>query len=565
VIGLSTPRVRCRRSPGTRAAIVLGLLFCAPASGATRVDTATAIRGIIDSGAHPLARGRSLGPDREVLRSAYASRMFEPLWTQAGQPTAQAGAVVGVLRQADGEGLLPSSYDVELLAKEIEKLGAAGQATAREVAAFDVALSIAAMRFASDSHRGRIDPRRAGLKRLFPPKPIDLVELLTRLARAVDPAEALAALAPPFPAYAQLKQALVQVRALAARDDLPQVPQLPKQIPCDARADLAPVRALLTILGDLPLDTPEPSDPNVHDEALVAAVRRFQQRHGLDPDAVIGPATLRQLRMPMSKRVEQVRLGLERLRWLPSELPERFIVVNIPEFRLRAYESGQASPVLTMDVVVGSAGARHETPILRADMRQVIFRPNWNIPGSITHKEMMPEIRQDPVGYFDKQNLEIVGRDGELLPLTLENLGQLQLGEARLRQRPGPKNSLGLVKFVFPNPDDIYFHDTPSKSLFRRSRRDFSHGCVRVADPVALAEYALQGAGDWNRSRIEAAMRSTDPRKTDIRIPLKSPVTVYLWYTTVVPGEDGTVIFLDDIYGHDGKLARLLARSGAES
>jgi len=540
--------------------LFFAVALCASPTRSTAEETTSAIRGIVESGLHPLGHGR-IGRYQEPLLHAYERRAFHPLWVSEKLPTAQAKAAIDVFRHADNDGLLPSDYAAEQLSTELQKLTAsAGGATARQIAAFDVALSVEAMHYASDSYRGRIDPRRVGLDLVVPPKRIDLGQTLIELAEAKEPVQQIAALAPPFPAYARLKEALRQTRELAARRDLRPLPALPRLHPGDLDADLPKLRALLTALGDLAADSPAPSDPVIYDEALVAAVRDFQKQHGVDADGIIGPTTLRQLRVPLAQRVEQIELGLERLRWLPYDRGERAIFVNIPEFRLRAFDAGQMSPTLAMNVVVGSIAKKNPTPILRADLRYIIFRPRWNVPDSITQKEMLPEMKHNPAKYFQKNDLEIISRSGEELPLSVDSLEQLSLHSARLRQRPGTKNSLGLVKFVFPNPNDIYFHDTPSKTLFQRSRRDFSHGCIRVADPVGLAEFALRGVDGWDRSRIEGAMQSTDPKKIDVRVGIKSPVAVYVLYTTVVADEDGKVIFLDDIYGHDAKLIPLLIR-----
>jgi len=290
---------------------------------------------------------------------------------------------------------------------------------------------------------------------------------------------------------------------------------------------------------------------------LVKAVTHFQQQHGLEEDGVIGAGTLRQLRTPLRQRVMQLRLALERLRWLPRSFPKRTIIVNLPEFRMRVYDRGATQPTLTMNVVVGSVAQKTETPLLSADMRYVIFRPRWNVPDSITQNEMLPSIRYNP-RYFKRENLELVGSDGMLLEPTAENIDLLQGHGARLRQKPGDGNSLGLIKFVLPNRDDIYFHDTPKKTLFQRTRRDFSHGCIRVADPVGLAEFALTGVAGWNRERIEEAMRDPDPEKVHVRVALASPIAVYIMYSTAVATDGGDVVFLDDIYGYDAKLAPLL-------
>jgi murein L,D-transpeptidase YcbB/YkuD len=225
--------------------------------------------------------------------------------------------------------------------------------------------------------------------------------------------------------------------------------------------------------------------------------------------------------------MQQIELAMERIRWLSAEAAGRSVIVNIPEFRLRAFERGDVEPRLSMKVVVGSVVRRTRTPVVHGHMRWVVFRPYWDVPPSIARKELLPRAARDP-GYLASEAMEFAG--------------------GRLRQRPGPRNALGLVKFVFPNPFDVYLHDTPQKAYFAWNRRDFSHGCIRVADAAALAEFVL----GWDRGRVTAAMREGPDNR---RVELREPVPVYVVYTTVGV-EDDRISFFDDIYGYDAVLAR---------
>jgi murein L,D-transpeptidase YcbB/YkuD len=392
------------------------------------------------------------------------------------------------------------------------------------------------MRFVSDSAVGRVDPHRLGYSLDPEPNKIDLPTLLPELARDADPRQRLADLDPPLPVYARLRQALVQYRAIAARTDLPALPNLPKLRPGGNDPGVPALRARLAVYGDLPAAAPAPAASTHYDAALVKGVKHFQQRHGLEADGIIGASTMRALAVPPAQRVRQIELAMERVRWLPYRFPDRFLVINIPEFRLRGFEDAEPTPRVDMEVVVGSSADRTETPVLQADMRYLIFRPYWLVPQSIAHKEILPKADHDP-SYLARQNMEVVN--------------------GRLRQRPGPNNSLGLLKFILPNPFHVYLHDTPSKALFRRNRRDFSHGCIRVADPPALAEFVLDGQPGWDRERIEQAMKSGSDNH---HVDLQTPVPVYVVYATAVVEPDGQVDFFDDIYGHDATLDTLLTK-----
>jgi murein L,D-transpeptidase YcbB/YkuD len=518
---------------GWVAGLVIAVAAPAPAAPAGAADGT--IREILARGEHPWLRGGGFAERLEDVRGVYAASGYAPRWLRGGRPTAQALEVIAALAEAEERGLSPDDYGATELRRRADDTPGA---------LFDTALTVAVMRYATAAHRGRIDPRAVDFGYSVEPKRLDLGALVAELAASPAPRERLARLDPPFPAFGRLRRALARHRELAAAD-LPPIPDLAVLHPGDLSPDLAPLRTRLEIYGDLapppaaPAADPPPifaGDPLLYDPALVEAVRRFQRRHGLEPDGIIGKATLGALRVPMRERVEQIVLAMERLRWLPYDQPDRVILVNIPEFRLRGYAAGSDRPAVSMNVVVGEAARQHKTPVLHADMTYLVFRPFWSVPSGIARREILPKLERDP-DYLMRNDMEMI--------------------EGRIRQRPGRRNSLGLVKFILPNPHHVYLHDTPSKGLFGRSRRDFSHGCIRVADPRALAEFVLGGQDGWTRSRIDRAMtRGPDDRRVD----LPSRVPVYIFYTTVVVDEDGTTNFFSDIYDHDFRLENALAK-----
>lgn len=532
--------MQARYGRGARggAGLALSAALALVVVSAARADddaTPAAVQRMAESGAHPWLRSGNFPAEQEAVRRAYAARQFAPLWLHDDRPSEQANAVIAVLSAADARGLTVADYDGARLADEAQRVDAS---TDPETAAlFDTALTVAAMRYASDAYVGRVDPQTVGFLYDVQPKRLDLAAIAVELADSPDPTARLAALDPPFPAFARLRETLAEYRALE-RADLPTMPAFPKLKPGDTHLEMKALRARLAALGDLPADAPPAADAARYDPALVAAVQAFQRRHGLADDGVVGAGTLRALGTPPAARVVQIQLAMERLRWLPYSWPERFIFVNIPEFRLRGYAAGNATPQVMMNVVVGEAGAeqKHKTPVLQADMTYVVFRPYWMVPPSIARKEIFPKLASDP-SYLERHDMEMT--------------------DGRVRQRPGNRNSLGLVKFIFPNPYHVYLHDTPSKALFARSRRDFSHGCIRVSDPPVLAAFVLDGTPGWDPARIQQAMRRGANNR---HVTLQAPVPVYLFYTTVVVDEAGGVHFFDDIYGHDATLQRLLEK-----
>jgi murein L,D-transpeptidase YcbB/YkuD len=300
-----------------------------------------------------------------------------------------------------------------------------------------------------------------------------------------------------------------------------------------------------------------PEAAKIYDGALVAAVKDFQTRHGLAADGRLGAQTVNQLNVPLSSRVEQIRLTLERWRWVPYEFSTPPIVVNIPEFRLRAFE-GNGKIALQMNVIVGRA-YRHETPVFERDMKYVVFRPYWNVPRSILRSEIMPAVRGDR-GYIAKKNYEVITPQGVVVPsgeINDDVLARLGAGNLMVRQKPGPSNALGLVKLMFPNEYSVYLHSTPSPQLFSQSRRDFSHGCIRVEHPAELAAWVLRNNSEWSLDRVRAAMQSG---KDNVQVNLTEPVPVLILYGTAVVDDQGRVHFFEDIYGFDAKLKKALVK-----
>jgi L,D-transpeptidase YcbB len=377
---------------------------------------------------------------------------------------------------------------------------------------------------------------------------------------AQNVAEAIAQVEPPYPGYQRTLVALKRYVQLAKEESLDPLPQVKKPVaPGQDYEGLGKLVRRLQFLGDLPASVSVPERAQTYSGEVVEGVKRFQERHGLEAQGKLGPQTITEMNRPMSDRVEQIRLTLERWRWVPHSFSQPPIVVNIPEFVLRAYNA-PGEPALTMPVVVGRA-MRTQTPVLEEDMKYVVFWPYWNVPPSILRNEIVQKITKDP-GYLQKNNYEVVTYAGKLVTdgvVSEDVLAQLRAGKLMVRQKPGPKNALGLIKFIFPNDQNIYLHSTPSQSLFGQNRRDFSHGCIRVEDPKALAEWVLRNNPGWTRERIEAAFKA----QKEQQVNLTSEIPVLVLYGTAIPKEDGRIFFFEDIYGYDKALTKLFAQAYA--
>ena len=486
----------------------------------------------------------------------YSDRRYTGLWTHGAKITPQAQQVLVLLSHAQELGLRPDDYDVEPLMAAGMRLVPNGSASAAQAAAFDIQLTQSALHYLHDAHFGRIDPRRVGFELAVPRAPFDSTAVLLDMSGADAGADTriAASVEPQFYHYQLLKNSLSQYRALA-RDPPPLLtaPAHPIKVG-NPYAQAPALRQTLIRLGDLSPDTAPSADPLTFDAALSAGIRGFQARHGLRIDGVLDSATSRALAVPLAARVRQIELTLERWRWVP-EFSAPPVIVNIPQFRLFAFNSLQdrKSEVLQMDVIVGPA----HTPIFVADMTSVIFRPYWQVPDSIAKKEMLPKLERQP-DYLQAQHLDIVSASDETsrpLALSSETVRALLEGRLKLRQRPGPDNALGLVKFSLPNPYDVYLHSTPTPALFKEPVRAFSHGCIRVSDPVALAVHVLRDtSAEWTAQKVREAM---DGEVTQ-HVRLVHPVPVLILYGTALATEDGRILFFDDIYGHDRQLAALL-------
>lgn len=472
---------------------------------------ADAIRDIFDSDAWP-----ALTIDGEHLHLAdesaevYRSREFAPIW-----PAGRVRLLVDLLEQAESHGLHRSDYHHRWLAAR-----AGTAATAGEAAQIDVVASDAFLLYAQHLGRGKVREERIAGWHIERPDP----ELRARLARAAteDPAAAVDGLLPRHPAYDRLRAALERYRGIARDGGWPSLPDGPALRPGDRGPAVITLRQRLVASGDL---APAGSSDEI-DGAVVAAVRRFQARHGLDQDGVVGVRTRAALDVPIAKRVEQLEINLERWRWLEADLGRRHVLVNIAGFHAGLYDDDRLT--LGMRAIVGKPYRR--TPIFSDEIRYLVFSPYWNIPSSIARHEIRPKGR----AWMRRRGIEVL-RGG------------------RLRQRPGPDNPLGRVKFMFPNRFNVYLHDTPAPQLFEEASRSFSHGCIRLQKPRELAAELLGGEG-WSMDEVQRAAERGTPQT----VPLERRVPVHILYWTAWVDETGTLQFRRDVYARDPAVARAL-------
>ena len=512
-----------------------------------------------------------------VCGLAMANSANSWLWFDGGRPTPQAHEAVELLQGAASHGLEPQDYGAARLQQQLAQAVQAAPLAPDTIAPLEQALTQGMERYLSDLYRGRVDPRRIHENYSVAwPRDFDAAAALQGALSGGRLTASARELWPSLPVYERFREALARYRALgdhpAWKEALPPLPgsgpgrvgKLEPGMPYEGTALLA---QRLAALGDLP-QPPAPQPPaeptappaslHYYESPLVNAVQAFQQRHGIAADGVIGRGTWAALQVTPAQRARQIELTLERMRWTPLMQGPRMVVINIPEFVLRAYEviAGQIVVREEMKVIVGKV-LDTRTPLFDEDMRYIEFAPYWNVPPSIAVDELVPRLRRDP-GYWGREGFEFVWGSGEVqTTLSAAGLDATLAGRARIRQRPGPKNALGDIKFVFPNSSNIYLHHTPSVSLFERERRDFSHGCIRVEKPVELAKFVLKDMPEWTEARILEAMG----KEESFTLKLTEPVPVLITYGTTLV-RDGRIFFFDDIYGHDRLLdAALRARS----
>lgn len=477
----------------------------------------------------------------------YAQRNYRPAWGAGSRPSIQAVSLVASIADADQQGLVPADYHLDA----IRTLLTQPVATPETMAQQELLLTDAFLTYARHLAAGRLQPQR-----LFPdwglqPDSIGRVGLLQQALAANKVATILASLPPASIDYRGLRRALVRYRQLANQGGWPQIPAGPKMQLGVRSERVWLLRLRLVASGDLPAGDPHAMATDVFDPGLEQAVRHFQRRLGLKVDGVVGVRTLAELNVPVGMRIGMIVVNLERLRWLPRRFGPRYIRVNIPTFELTAIDHGE--PVLQMRAIVGKSRPDNTTPVFKATISDVELNPVWDIPESIVAKELLPRLHQDS-GLLARMHILVLqghGNEQQVDPASIDWAHvDAQHFPYHLRRESGPDNDLGLLKFLAPNKYSVYLHDTPHKALFDANVRDFSHGCVRIEQPLALAGFALHGDPAWDEAHLHEAIAIG---KLQV-IHLPHPLPLYFLYLTAWADENGEVHFRHDIYRRDQKL-----------
>jgi murein L,D-transpeptidase YcbB/YkuD len=488
-------------------------------------------------------------PVARELQQFYADRDGSPAWVP---DRGRLRAAVDALNRAPDHGFTTSDFRLEEIAARIRTIkaldgdAAGARESTNQLARLDTEITAALIALGRDVALGRTPPRGADARRKANRQ---IPSMARELAIAAD--DDLKnwpdAVRPRHPEYAALQHALAMLHAQARKTGWPEVRATPPLKPGVSNISVSALRERLAASGFL-TGEPATSGSPVFDSEVERGVRDFQSHHGLKPTGIVDVQTLAALNVPIDRRIRQIEVNLERWRWMPDDLGPRHLLVNIPRFHLRAREPGR--PDIDIRVIVGTPRTR--TPIFSAEMTTVVFSPYWHIPDSIAEGETVPLVARDP-GYLKRQQIEVLrpSKSGArpVDPSSVNWNDPAELRQLAFRQRPGPGNALGHVKFLFPNPYNVYLHDTPADSLFDRSERAFSHGCVRVAEPEALARYVLRDRPEWTDERILRYMRSG----VEEHVKLDKPIPVHLVYFTAWVDDQAGLHFQPDIYRYDGK------------
>jgi murein L,D-transpeptidase YcbB/YkuD len=524
----------------------IALAVAGPVRAAGNEAVGAALADIIHSGQ------TSMGADDDDERMIqvfvyYESRSFKPIWVRDNGPKSKGRRLLERLRSAEEEGLVPADYWADEIAERIDSK------EPRVLAELDLLMSRAFIDFGRDISAGRVEPSEFNRELHIYPQSLGAATMLDGAEAADDIEPYMASLAPQTPRYDRLLEMYNEYRRIAAQGGWTRVPEGATLKPGDTDPRVETLAVRLVEMGDLEDGA---HTGTVYDGAIVEAVTRFQYRHGIDRDGVVGPATLAAINVPIEDRIASLRINLERRRWMPADFGAFYIFVNLADQFLKVVEQRGDREKTIHEALLVVGQPFHRTPVFTQEMKYVVFNPFWNVPRSIAVNEYLPELKANP-GALQSRHIRILSGGGEISPYSVNWASYSKNNfPFSLRQDPGAWNALGRIKFMFPNEFSVYIHDTPSRSLFERSSRAFSHGCMRVQYPDQLAEVLL-GRQGWDRARIDAAFANSEK----LVVGLQEPIPVHITYLTAWVNKDMSVHFRADIYDRDTQLAQALEQS----